>query len=67
VGAFHLYPGVLVGAEVDVFVVKVLGDGEDFFDGSAEAVQFPDAEGVAWSEVVERGDQSRAGWVRGWR
>ena len=42
----------------DVFVVEVFGDGEDFFDGSVEAVQFsPDAESVALSEVVERGDK----------
>ena len=43
--------------EGDAFVVEVVGDGEDFFDGSSEAVQFPDAEGVALSEVVERGDK----------
>ena len=43
--------------EGDVFVVEVVGDGEDFFDGSAEAVQFPDAESVVGSEVVQRGDK----------
>ena len=42
--------------EGDVFVVEVVGDGEDFFDGSVEAVQFSsDAESVVGSEVVERG------------
>jgi hypothetical protein len=43
--------------EGDVFVVEVVGDGENFFDGSAEAVEFPDAQSVALSKVVEGGDQ----------
>ena len=47
--------------EGDVFVVEAVGDGEDFFDGSVEAVQFsPDAENVVGSEVVERGDKPGA-------
>jgi hypothetical protein len=40
--------------------VEVFGDGEDVFDGTAEAVEFPDAQGVAGSEVVPCGGQSGA-------
>ena len=41
-----------------MLIVEVIGDGEHFFDGSSEAVQFPKPESVVGSEVVERGDKT---------
>jgi hypothetical protein len=42
--------------------VQVLGDGEDVFDRAAEAVEFPDAERVAGSQVVQcRGEAGVVG------
>src|SRR5439155_20778610 len=50
-------------AHADAAFVQILGDGQDVFDRPAEAVEFPDAERVAGSQVVQcRGE---AGAVSG--
>ena len=52
--------GQLAGqdADADAALVQVVGDGQYVLDGAAEPVEFPDDEGVAGAQVVERGAQA---------
>ena len=48
-------------AQADSPVVEAVGDGEHFLHRPAEAVQFPDAQGVRRPEMVECFNETRAG------
>ena len=54
--------GELAGEDPDADAagVQVIGDGEHFFDGAAEAVELPDDESVTGAQVVEHGGQALA-------
>lgn len=47
-------------AQADSLVVEAVGDGEHFLHRPAETVQFPDAQGVRRTEMVERFNEPRA-------
>ena len=40
--------------------MQVIGDGEHFLDGAAEAVELPDDESVTGAQIIERGGQALA-------